>query len=85
LDANFRAAGFDPAQVNTVIISHFHGDHIGGFRRQDGAAVFPNAEVMVPAAEWAFWMDDARMNQAPKASGRRSRMRARLRPRWPRM
>ncbi|WP_262272767.1 MBL fold metallo-hydrolase [Microvirga yunnanensis] len=63
---NFRAAGFDPAQVNTVVISHFHGDHINGLRRKDGTAVFPNAEVMVPAAEWAFWMDDARMNQAPE-------------------
>jgi glyoxylase-like metal-dependent hydrolase (beta-lactamase superfamily II) len=65
---NFRAAGFDPAQVNTIIISHFHGDHIGGLRRKDGSAVFANAEVMVPAAEWAFWMDDARMNQAPEAA-----------------
>ncbi|MEE1613866.1 MBL fold metallo-hydrolase [Microvirga sp. CF3016] len=63
---NFRAAGFDPSQVNTVVISHFHGDHINGLRRKDGTAVFPNAEVMVPAAEWAFWMDDARMNQAPE-------------------
>lgn len=63
---NFRAAGFDPAQVNTVVISHFHGDHINGLRRKDGTAVFPNAEVMVPAPEWAFWMDDARMNQAPE-------------------
>lgn len=65
--ANFRAAGFDPAQVNTVVISHFHGDHINGLRLKDGTAVFPNAEVMVPAAEWTFWMDDARMNQAPEA------------------
>ncbi|HEY8383810.1 MAG TPA: MBL fold metallo-hydrolase [Microvirga sp.] len=65
--ANFRAAGFDPARVNTVVFSHFHGDHINGFRLKDGTAVFPNAEVMVPAAEWAFWMDDARMNQAPDA------------------
>jgi glyoxylase-like metal-dependent hydrolase (beta-lactamase superfamily II) len=65
--ANFRAAGFDPAQVNTVVISHFHGDHINGLRLKDGTAVFPNAEVMVPAPEWAFWMDDARMNQAPEA------------------
>jgi glyoxylase-like metal-dependent hydrolase (beta-lactamase superfamily II) len=64
--ANFRAAGFDPAQVNTVVISHFHGDHINGLRLKDGAAVFPKAEVMVPAAEWDFWMDDARMNQAPE-------------------
>ncbi len=66
--ANFRAAGFDPAQVGTVIISHFHGDHINGLRRKDGSTVFPNAEVMVPAGEWAFWMDDARMNQAPEAA-----------------
>lgn len=64
--ANFRAAGFDPAQVNTVVISHFHGDHINGLRLKDGTAVFPNAEIMVPAAEWAFWMDDARMSQAPE-------------------
>ncbi len=63
--ANFRAAGHDPANVATIIISHFHGDHYNGLRLKDGAAVFPNAEVMVPAAEWAFWMDDARMNQAP--------------------
>jgi glyoxylase-like metal-dependent hydrolase (beta-lactamase superfamily II) len=63
--ANFRAAGFDPARVNTVIISHFHGDHINGLRRKDGTAVFPNAEVMVSAPEWAYWMDDGRMAQAP--------------------
>jgi glyoxylase-like metal-dependent hydrolase (beta-lactamase superfamily II) len=64
--ANFRAAGFDPAQVSTVIISHFHGDHINGMRLKNGTAVFPNAEVMVPAVEWAFWMDDAKMAQAPE-------------------
>ncbi|MGO4674035.1 MBL fold metallo-hydrolase [Bosea sp. 2YAB26] len=65
--ANFRAAGFDPKDVSTVVFSHFHGDHINGFRLKDGTAVFPNAEVMVPAAEWAFWMDDAKMNAAPEA------------------
>jgi glyoxylase-like metal-dependent hydrolase (beta-lactamase superfamily II) len=64
---NFRAAGFDPSQVETVVISHFHGDHINGLRLKDGTAVFPKAQVMVPTAEWAFWMDDARMNQAPEA------------------
>jgi glyoxylase-like metal-dependent hydrolase (beta-lactamase superfamily II) len=65
--ANFRAAGFDPAQVRAVVFSHFHGDHINGFRLKDGTAVFPNAAVHVPAPEWAFWMDDARMNSAPDA------------------
>jgi glyoxylase-like metal-dependent hydrolase (beta-lactamase superfamily II) len=64
--ANFKAAGFDPKDVDTVIISHFHGDHINGLRLKDGTGVFPNAEVMVPAAEWGFWMDDARMASAPE-------------------
>jgi glyoxylase-like metal-dependent hydrolase (beta-lactamase superfamily II) len=64
---NFAAAGFTPAQVDTVVISHFHGDHINGLRAKDGQLVFPNAEVLVPAPEWAFWMDDAKMNAAPQA------------------
>jgi glyoxylase-like metal-dependent hydrolase (beta-lactamase superfamily II) len=65
--ANFRAAGLDPAKVSTIVISHFHGDHINGLRLKDGSAVFPNAEIMVPAPEWAFWMSDERMNAAPDA------------------
>lgn len=66
--ANFRAAGFDPARVDSVVISHFHGDHINGVRLRDGTAVFPNAEIQVPAPEWAFWMSDERMAQAPEAA-----------------
>jgi len=62
---NFRAAGFTPEQVDTVVISHFHGDHINGLRLKNGDAVFKNAEVMVPEAEWAFWMDDAKAAAAP--------------------
>ncbi|HEX8164256.1 MAG TPA: MBL fold metallo-hydrolase [Beijerinckiaceae bacterium] len=63
---NFKAAGFDPAQVNTVIISHIHGDHINGLRLKDGTAVFPNAEVMISGTEWSYWMDDAKMAAAPE-------------------
>lgn len=62
---NFRAAGFDPANVDQVVISHFHGDHINGIRLKDGTAVFPRAELHVPAPEWAYWMDDAKMAGAP--------------------
>lgn len=64
---NFKAAGFDPAKVDSVVISHFHGDHINGIRLRDGSAVFPNAEIQVPTPEWAFWMSDERMNAAPEA------------------
>lgn len=64
---NFRAAGFDPAEVDQVVFSHFHSDHVSGVRLKDGTAVFPRAELAAPAAEWAFWMDDARMAAAPEA------------------
>ena len=65
--ANFRAAGFDPAKVDMVIISHFHGDHINGLRLKDGTDVFPNAQVVVGTEEWNFWMDDGQMSRAPEA------------------
>ena len=61
---NFRAAGFAPENVDMVVISHFHGDHINGLRLKDGTAVFPNAEIKVPEPEIAFWMNDANMAQA---------------------
>ncbi len=59
LMGNLAAAGVKPDDVTSVIISHFHGDHIGGLRGPDGALAFPKAEVLVPQAEWDFWMGDA--------------------------
>jgi glyoxylase-like metal-dependent hydrolase (beta-lactamase superfamily II) len=68
LAANMAAAGIDPKQIDTVLVSHFHGDHINGLRAKDGTAVYPNAEIMVPSKEWAFWMDDARMSAAAEGA-----------------
>lgn len=70
--ANFAAAGFDPKQVDTVIISHFHGDHIGGLVTLDGAPAFPNAEIKVPLDEWNYWLDDVNMNRAAEGSNLRN-------------
>ncbi|WP_349745166.1 MBL fold metallo-hydrolase [Roseateles cavernae] len=61
-----RAAGFQPGDIDTVLISHYHGDHINGLRNKAGDYVFPKAKVLVPAAEHAFWMDDAKMAAAPE-------------------
>ena len=66
MTANLAAAGLDPNNVDVIVISHFHPDHINGIKTKDNELVFANAEILVPAPEWAFWMDDARMSTAPE-------------------
>src|SRR5262249_34698659 len=61
---NLAAAGIDRSAVDAVVISHFHGDHINGLLTADGKLAYPNAEVLVPAAEWKYWMDDGNMSKA---------------------
>lgn len=65
---NLTAAGAKPADVDTILISHFHPDHIDGLKSKDNAKVFPNAEILVPQGEWAFWMDDGNMARADAKS-----------------
>lgn len=67
LAANMRAAGLDPARVAQVVMTHFHPDHIGGLALNDGAAVFPNSEIVVGAREWAHWTDGGEESRAPEA------------------
>jgi glyoxylase-like metal-dependent hydrolase (beta-lactamase superfamily II) len=58
---HLAAAGIDAGAVNVIIISHFHPDHIFGLmtKAPENKSVFPNAEVLVPAAEYKFWMEAA--------------------------
>jgi glyoxylase-like metal-dependent hydrolase (beta-lactamase superfamily II) len=62
---NLAAAGIDPKAIDAVVISHYHGDHINGLLRADGSLAFPNAEVLVPAREHAYWLDDGEMGRSP--------------------
>jgi glyoxylase-like metal-dependent hydrolase (beta-lactamase superfamily II) len=61
---NLAAAGIAPKDVDLIVISHFHPDHINGIKDKDNNLIFPDAEIMVPEPEWAFWMDDANLNVA---------------------
>ena len=64
---SMKAAGLDPAAVSTVIISHFHPDHISGlWVKETSAPVFPNAEIMMPEAEYKFWTDPSRAEKMPE-------------------
>jgi glyoxylase-like metal-dependent hydrolase (beta-lactamase superfamily II) len=67
LFANLQAAGVDPKDIDIVVLSHLHPDHINGLRTADKGLAFPNAEIKAPAQEWAFWMSDDNMG---KASGK---------------
>jgi glyoxylase-like metal-dependent hydrolase (beta-lactamase superfamily II) len=60
---NLKAAGIDRNAVDVVVISHFHGDHINGLIKPDKSPSFPNAEILVPAAEWKYFMDDGEMSK----------------------
>jgi glyoxylase-like metal-dependent hydrolase (beta-lactamase superfamily II) len=58
LPASLAAAGVQPGQVTDVLISHGHGDHLGGLVA-NGALVFPNATIRMSAAEWTALQADA--------------------------
>jgi glyoxylase-like metal-dependent hydrolase (beta-lactamase superfamily II) len=66
LMTNLAAAGIDANAIDTVIISHYHGDHVNGLLKADGSLAFPNAEILVPALEHKYWMDDGEMSRATK-------------------
>ena len=61
---NLAAAGINPDEIDTVIISHYHGDHVNGLLKADNTLAFPKAEMLVPANEHKFWMDDGEMSRA---------------------
>ena len=45
LAGSLRSAGYTPEEVNIVLVTHLHSDHVGGLTTQDGKRVFPHADV----------------------------------------
>jgi glyoxylase-like metal-dependent hydrolase (beta-lactamase superfamily II) len=75
LFTNMKAAGIDPAKISTILISHFHPDHIFGLMEKGtNAPVHPNAELVVSATEYKWWTEPGRVEKLPegrKALGQR--------------
>jgi glyoxylase-like metal-dependent hydrolase (beta-lactamase superfamily II) len=66
LAGNLVASGYRPDQVDLVLVTHLHADHVAGITSLDGKRVFPNAEIWVSKADADFWLSEEVAKKAPK-------------------
>src|SRR6266849_940323 len=66
LAGSLHSAGYTPEEVDIVLVTHLHSDHVGGLTTPDGKRVFPQADVYVAKAESDFWLSPAIAAKAPK-------------------
>ena len=67
LPGNIKAAGIDPTKISTILISHFHPDHIFGLMQKGtNEPVYPNAELVVNAIEYKWWTEPGRVEKLPE-------------------
>lgn len=56
---NLKSAGIQPDEIDTVIITHAHPDHVGGTLDENGRPNYPNARYFIWKDEWDFWFSEA--------------------------
>jgi glyoxylase-like metal-dependent hydrolase (beta-lactamase superfamily II) len=66
---NLRAEGIAPEDIDTVIITHAHPDHIGGNIDSQGRPAFPNARYFMLRSEWDFWSSNPTLTSLDISAG----------------
>ena len=80
---NMKAAGIEADKIAKIIVTHYHSDHIFGMMEKDtNTLLYPNAEIIVPASEHAYWTEPGLIEKLPAArQGLAKRIQATI-PTW---
>ena len=65
LIASLQAEDVRPEDIDMVILTHGHPDHIGGTIDDSGNPAFPNARYLMWKEEWVFWTSEPDLSQLP--------------------
>ncbi|MGI9406941.1 MAG: MBL fold metallo-hydrolase [Hyphomicrobiaceae bacterium] len=79
LATSLAAAGFSPEQIDIVVVTHFHPDHIGGLI-EGGSPAFPNARYVTAETEYNFWSKQDPADSNEKMAGRAKLVQAKVVP-----
>ncbi len=64
---SLKAAGIDPKDIDAIVATHAHCDHVWGIMADDGTRHFPNAQIYISQADFDFWTDEAKLKQKDPA------------------
>jgi glyoxylase-like metal-dependent hydrolase (beta-lactamase superfamily II) len=65
--SNLKAAAIDPKDIDAVVATHAHCDHVWGIMADDGSRHFPNAQIYISQADFDFWTDEAKLGMKDPA------------------